>query len=408
MRMSRKGLGATFWRFWWASAISQFGDGIRITALPLLAASITRDPLPVAIVGGAVWLPWLVFGAVGGAIVDRVDRRQLMRTVQASRMLLMGFVTAGVLFGFASVPLLAVAAFAVGVGEVLADSALYSIVPRIIPEARLDAANGRIGAAELVANGLGGPPVGALLFSVTHWLPFAVDAVSFGASAAVLETVDGDFRARHDATPTSIWNDIREGLRWLAGHRVLRITTLGLGVMNLAAGGWAVLVLFALEVLGVTGLGFGALVTATAIGGVVGSLVGERLGQVLGRSRGMLWPLALSGLATTGLGLTSHAFVAAVFIFLEGLGIGVFNVIARSLRQILTPDRLLGRVTSGQRIFGYGMGAVGAVTGGLLADAAGLRAPFLVGGVMIVLVASVMGIWVNERSVADAYARVLR
>ncbi|MGH2737158.1 MAG: MFS transporter [Actinomycetota bacterium] len=405
--MSRSGLGVSFWRFWWGSAVSQLGDGVRITALPLLAASITRDPLPVAVVGAAVWLPWLVFGVVGGAIVDRVDRRSLMRNVQLARMLVMAVVVAAVVTDLASIPLLAGAAFVIGLGEVLVDSALYSVVPRVVAEAQLEAANGRLGAAQLVGNELAGPPVGALLFGATAWLPFAADAVSFGASGVALERVRGDFRPDDEGRPrTSIRQDAREGVRWLAGHRVLRAITLGLGAINVGAGGWAVLVLFALEVLDVTGVGFGLLVSSTAIGGVVGSFSGERVARVLGRRRAMLWPLAITGLATMGVGLTSNAFVAGVFIFVEGLGVGIFNVIGRSLRQVLTPDRLLGRVTSGQRMFSYGMGAIGALLGGWLADTFGLRTPFIVGGALIAIVAALMGFWVTDRVVEEARSQV--
>lgn len=358
-------------------------------------------------VGAAVWLPWLVFGVMGGAIVDRKDRRSLMWNVQLTRMLVMGSVVAAVAADLVSIPLLAGAAFLIGLGEVLVDSALYSVVPRVVAEAQLEAANGRLGAAQLVGNDLAGPPIGALLFGASHWLPFAADAVSFGVSAAVLQGVRGDFKPEDDGRPpTSVWQDAREGVRSLAGHRVLRAMTLGLAAMNIGAGGWAVLVLFALEVLDVTGLGFGLLVSSTAIGGVVGSFIGEPAARALGRSRGMLWPLILSGLATMGIGLTSDAFVAGAFIFIEGLSIGVFNVIARSLRQVLTPDRLLGRVTSGQRMFSYGMAAIGALWGGWLAKGFGLRAPFFVGGAVIAAVAALMGLWINERAVEEARARV--
>lgn len=90
----------------------------------------------------------------------------------------------------------------------------------------------------------------------------------------------------------------------------------------------------------------------------------------------------------------------------EGLALGIFNVIGRSLRQVLTPDRLMGRVTSGFRMLSYGMGAVGAVVGGLLADAFGLRVPFVAGGLAVVVVSVSMGLWINERTIAEAQARV--
>jgi MFS family permease len=116
----------------------------------------------------------------------------------------------------------------------------------------------------------------------------------------------------------------------------------------------------------------------------------------------MLGPLAIGGVTVVLVGLTSNPFVAGGMFFVNGLMVGVFNVIGRSLRQVLTPDRLLGRVTSGFRVFSYGMASVGAVVGGAIAGAFGLRAPFFFGGVLMVGVTLVMGIWVNERAIAQA------
>lgn len=406
--MSRKGLGSRFWRFWTGSAISQMGDGIRVTALPLLAASITRDPVPVATITAAVWLPWLLFGALGGAIVDRVDRRRLMRNVQLIRMLVTGGLVAAVLLERESIPVLAAAAFLIGIGEVLVDSALYSVVPRVVREEVLEQANGRIGAAELVGNELAGPPLGGLFFGISHWIPFAIDSLTFGASGLILQRIEHEFRIEDSSQRvTSIWEDVLEGVRWLAGHRVLRTMALGLGAINISVTGvWAVLVLFSLEVLEVGGAGYGLLLTAGATGGLIGSLVAAEVARAVGRSCAMLGPLAIGGLTVVLVGLMSNPFAAGAMFFINGFMVGVFNVIGRTLRQVLTPNRLLGRITSGFRVLSYGMASVGAVVGGAITAAFGLRAPFFFGGVLMVATTFVMGIWVNERAIAQARGHV--
>src|SRR6266536_2834104 len=257
--MHRSALGPKFWRFWSASAVSQLGDGIRITALPLLAAVITREPLPVAAVSAAVWLPWLFFGLIGGAVVDRVDRRRMMEVGQLARLFVMGGLAGAVFAHAESIWLLIVVAFLVGVGEVFVDTALQAVVPAVVEEARLDEANGRLIAAELLANELVGPPIGGFLFTIAHAVPFVGDAASFGASGVLLATLRGDFKATHgDRSPSSAWRDMKEGVSWLFHHPVLRPIAFAIGAINfgvMAFGG--VLVLFAREILHVGAVGFG-------------------------------------------------------------------------------------------------------------------------------------------------------
>jgi MFS family permease len=96
--------------------VSALGDGMYLAALPLLAATLTRDPLPVAVVRVAGWLPWLLFALPAGALVDRLDRRRVMWSVDAGRALVVGALTVAVVAGWASIPLLAVAGFLVGAG----------------------------------------------------------------------------------------------------------------------------------------------------------------------------------------------------------------------------------------------------------------------------------------------------
>src|SRR5918997_3118554 len=117
--MSFGKLGADYRRLWTAAAVSNVGDGIRETALPVLAAALTRDPKLVAAVAFANRLPWLVLSLVSGALVDRWDRKRVMSLTDAARMVLMIGLSVAVMTGNASVPLLCVIAFMLGAAETL-------------------------------------------------------------------------------------------------------------------------------------------------------------------------------------------------------------------------------------------------------------------------------------------------
>ena len=184
-------LGRDFGRLWAAAGVSNVGDGVYATALPLLAATITRDPLAVSSVTFAEWLPWLVFGLVSGALVDRWERRRVMWTVDAARFVVVGALTAAVLAGWASIPLLLATGFLLGTGQTLVDTAAVSFIPVLVsrdPD-RLNRANGRLQGTQLVAQQFAGPPLGGWLFSLVRWAPFALDALSFAASSALVASM---------------------------------------------------------------------------------------------------------------------------------------------------------------------------------------------------------------------------
>jgi MFS family permease len=401
-----------FARLWAAQATSNVGDGVYGTALPLLAATLTRDPFLVSVVSFAEWLPWLLFGLLSGALLDRWDRRRVMWTVDAARFAVVGGLAVAVLGGRASIALLGVVGFLLGTGQTLVDTGAHSILPALVSRdrRRLERANGRLVGTQVVTQELAGPPTGGFLFSVAGWIPFAVDAVSFAAGSALVATIRGDFGPAADGPgaggrPTTLRAEIAEGLRWLAAHRVLRATAAMVAVVNLlASGGGAVMVLFAQERLGLDAVGFGLLLSGSAVGGVLASLVAARLARFAGTAGIVVWTMVLSALAYLVFGLSTSPWLAGVMFGLCGFLTVVFNVVLGSLRQALTPDRLLGRVISAFRLFSYGSVPLGSLLGGLLARTFGLPAPFLVAGVVIPVAALLCLPAVNARTIADARA----
>ena len=349
-------LGAEYRKLWTASTISNLGDGVTLTAAPLLAASLTRDPLLVA---GAVFVKqigWVLFSLHAGALIDRLDRRRLMGYVDFFRAVAIGFLGISVLMDFVSIPLLYVVFFLVGTAEPLFDNASVAVLPAVVSRDRLQKANGRLFVAQIVTGEFLGPPIGGFLFAAAAALPFLLDASTFAAAAALVLGLRGRFRvARPEgAAATTLSQEIGEGLRWLTRHRLLLTLALVLGAAGFAVEGvFAILVLYAQNVLGLEAVGFGVLMTAFAAGGLIGGLLAERISALLGIGRTIWTIFALEAVAFAALALTTNPFLAGAMIVLDALAGTVWNVATISLRQELIPDRLLGRVFSAFRLFGF-------------------------------------------------------
>jgi MFS family permease len=377
--LARSGLGPEYRKLWSASTVSNVGDGVTQVAGPLLAASLTRDPVLVAGIAFSQQLPWLLFSLISGALVDRLDRRLVMFAVDAFRTVLLGFLGLAVLLDFVSVPLLYVVFFLMGTAETLFDTASVSILPAVVPPENLQKANGRLFGAQIVSNQMAAPPLGGLLFAVAASVPFFLDAGSFAAASALVLFMSGKFRVERPegTSPTTLRVEISEGLRWLWGNRLLRTLAISLGIMNLtSAATISIFVLFAQERLGLGSVGYGVLLTSIAVGGVAGSLAAERFAGWVGAGTTMRIGLLIEAASTGVIALSREPLVVGAMLALFGFHAIVWNVITISLRQQIIPERLLGRVNSVYRLLGLGGMSVGALLGGVLARGFGLTAPF--------------------------------
>jgi MFS family permease len=400
-------LGSAYWCIWVASSISVLGDGIRFVAMPLVAASVTHNAIAVSLVTVAGFAPWLFFSLIAGALVDRWDRRRVMFISDFFRTAVMGGFAALVAFGHASIPIIVVAAFALGMAETMFDNASQTILPAIVAKDRLARANSRLYAGQIIGMQFVGPPLGGVLFAALVWLPFGVDATSFLIAALLVLSVRGRFREPRDADapPTKLFAEIGEGVRWLWHHRVLRAFCSMLGVWNLTFNATeAILVLWALEVLHLDARGFGLLNLGAAAGSLAGSLLAERFMKLLGEGPAVYVSIGMSVVAELVAFLTHNAYVAGTAFALIGFGAIVWNVLTVSLRQEIIPPRLLGRVNSAYRFVGWGTMPIGALAGGLIAHFWGLRAPFLFATVVLAVCGLLLTRAVTSRTIAAARA----
>jgi MFS family permease len=203
--------------------------------------------------------------------------------------------------------------------------------------------------------------------------------------------------------------DIAEGLRFLWHQRVLRTLAVMVGIFNFASNAaWGVLVLYAVGATSAMGLSdpaYGLLLTTVAVGSLIGSLVAERVEQRLGRQRSLALTTVGSALLVGAPALTANPYLIGAAFFLGGSTIAIWNVITVSLRQRITPDRLLGRVNSAYRLLAWGSMPLGAAVGGLLAQLLGLRVVFAATGLLtLALIVVLRGITDEAMDAADVTA----
>ena len=387
---ARPKLGPDYWRLWWANAISSTGDGAFAAALPLLAVTITRDPRLVAAVTAATYLPWMVLSLPAGALVDRYDRATLMWRAQTVQAAVVAAVAILIVLRIADIAVLSAAGLLLGCAEVVFSNAAQSVLPALVPPELLAKANGSQQVSLTVGESFLGPPAGSLLFAAAAALPFGLDAVSFAGSAALLVRLPRIGLSGTEISGTgrrpAMRTQIAEGLRWLARHRLLRVVAILLGVYNFANQmGQAILVLLATQTLHLGTRGYGFLLAATAVGSVVGGLVAPSLTRRLGMLPSLITGGAINAAVFVGIGLAPDPAVAAAMLAGQGFAVTMWNVVTVSLRQQIIPPALLGRVNSVYRMLGWGLMPVGALAGGFVAHAAGLRAPYVVAGILCAL-----------------------
>jgi MFS family permease len=377
-------LGANFGRLLTASAFSNLADGVFQVALPLYALELTRSPAQVAAVTLAGRLPWLLFALPAGALADRLDRQRTMVTVDVARVGALVTLAAMAAADVATIPLLCLVAFLLGVGETLFDTAAQSVLPAIVERDDLNRANGRLLASETVMNQFVGPPIGGFLAGAAVAVAFGTSAGAYAVAAAALATMTARFRPERSGPVTRLRTDIAEGVRYLAGQRVIRTLAFMVGVMNL--GGVAVMAVFPLYAvdpgpMGLSEAGFGLLLAVSALGALAGSFLADRLERTLGRSGVLVMTVTVGG-ASAFVPVITTAFVPVALAFAAiGLSGVAWNVVTVSLRQRIVPDRLLGRVNAGYRLLAWGSMPVGAGIGGLLGETLGLRSVFIFSGV---------------------------
>ncbi|WP_406445759.1 MFS transporter [Streptomyces sp. NBC_00631] len=359
--------------------VSRFGDALRTSALPLLAARLTDAPLAIASVTACGYVPWLLFGLLGGAVADRVDQRRAMWAVDTVRGLLVAAFALTVALGHASIPLLLLLAFALTTLQTLFDNASTALLPSLVDRHALGAANARLMTGQQIAGGLLGAPLVPLLLAAGAFMPFAADASTYLAAAALVASLRTrpPERAPRPAGST-LRTEIGEGLRTLWRDRALRAVCVATLLCNIGMGALiATLVLHVTRWLHAGTAGYAAAMTAYSAGSVTGGFLAQRVARRTGQVRALLAAGTVQTSALLLMGTVRYLGALVAGMLLLGAMNMVWNVNQVTLMQQRAPESMTGRIAAAFRTSSTSGAPLGALLGGAVAGAYGLNGPAL-------------------------------
>jgi MFS family permease len=373
-----------FVKLWTGQTVSELGTVVTRTALPIVAVvTLHATAIEMGILIASSSIAVLLVGLFAGVLVDRSRRRPLLIGTDAVRAVLLLAIPILALSGSLRIEQLYVVAFVeAGLGA-LFDIAYRTYLPSLLPAERLLEGNTKIGTTSAIAE-LGGPGIaGALVQLITAPLALLVDACSYVISAISLLLIR---RPERQIDPPGhaggVWQDLRAGLFAVAGHPLLRPLALASGTSQLFGSFFASLyTLYALDELGLSPLLLGLVVSAGGVGSLAATALVGPLTRRFGIGPTILWTRVGAGILAFLVPIAGGPpLVAALFLFIPQLigdGLQTVSMVdAITVRQLVTPQRLLGRVNGTMTVLLEGIAPVGAVVGALIAEAFGLRLAF--------------------------------
>jgi MFS family permease len=386
----KSGLGAGFGRLWSAAIASNLADGIGRIAVPLIATTLTHDPALIAGLTAVTFLPWLLFGIPAGMLLDRVDRRVAMAVANGLRFAVAALVALLIATDTLTIWGLYGCMLLFGLGETVFDNATTTVTPSLVTRDQLDRANGRMQSAEIVVQNFIATPIAGFLFAAAIALPLWLTGAGFLVSALLVLTIpvaaarahqlggEGEAapRPRLGAVVRFLWDD-----RFL--RKMIVLTSITASALAFAQGS---VVLLLVQTYALPASLVGVVTAVIGAGALVGALIASGLVARFGRGRVMYVAMLVSGVGILGVGLTGNVVAGILAYALGAFGVAVWNVPWGALRQAIVPGAILGRAMGIVRTIGWGLTPIATVLGGFVARI-DLRLPFLIGGVVVVVLA---------------------
>ncbi len=368
--LTRRGLGNRFRSLWWGQVVSQVGDYVAYATLPLFILQLSDRTLDFALTYALESVPVVLFGLVGGVLLDRLPLRVVMITADLARALTffgLGFLALDP--SPRTISFVFVLAFVSGTFSAAFQNGLYALLPAVVDPSDLPTANGRIAVSQQVALVVGPALAGAMAATVGLAPGFVINGVTFLVSAGSVWLVG--------SVPPRIARDQRSrfleeaahGLRFLWHEPRLRASTLAAAVANGAVGFIeSTLAVLATGVLGAEKSAFGLMLATLGLGGIAGAFLAPRISRLIGLGKTMTMGMFVFGLALWALIHQTIGGTAIFLLFTMFLGISLVNVPLVTVRQTYTPTAMLGRVITAARTIGWSTLPLGSLVGAALAD----------------------------------------
>lgn len=410
-----RGLGRDFWLYFSGQAVSQLGSSFTTFALPLLVYRLTGSATNLALTTVAEFVPYLLFGLVLGAVVDRVNRKRMMLRADVARAAVVAVLPVLSMVGALATWNIYVVAFVQATLGILFSCGEFAAIPSLVDDHELVTANARVMAANNVGPILGPTVAGALVTFVPVAQLLFFDAASFLVSVGCLAVIRRSFNAGTQlAAPAesvvrSLLADVREGLRYVWRHPVLRSISLMMALINFVfSTASAELVLFAKRALHASNSEVGFLFACGAAGIVVVSLLAGPIRRRLSFAVTSLGALVVSGLTLTAMAL-AHSYPAALALWGASTGFGLLlNINTGALRQAIVPPQLFGRVASVGRVLAWSAIPAGSILGAAAIHATSVTAVYAVIGVLMAAIAltfALSPVAAGDRYLAEAAER---
>lgn len=371
-----------FLKFWLGESLSLLGTQVTNLALPLTAIlAFGASDEQVGLLRFLQLVPYLGLALLFGVWVDRVRRRPIMLVANISRLVLIALIPVLHWMHALSMAPLLVIACAIGVASVLFDVSWMSFVPTLVKDPKhYVEASSKMGISSSAADVAGPGLAGVLISALTAPVALLVDAFSYLVSVVSLVLIRTDEPAPQPAgTKRHLWTELREGVAFVFGDRILRPLALVAPFCNFSlVTVWTMFLLYATRELELNAATLGLVFAASSVGGLIGATVSRK---VIDRfPLGLVYAFSMGGVFAGPLLLPFAAgprpVMVAMFIlsfFVSYLGLGVAGVVMVSLRQTCTPQTMMGRMSACFRTLLFGGGSLGGLFAGLLAGGIGAK-----------------------------------